>query len=81
MDNHWKVHFTMRVDTKDERFRLTFMNLEKSRPAVNTNILAISAYHGPVTLQGDMDRIKPALLRFGDNILTSLISKKASNDW
>ena len=28
----WRVHFTMKVDTKDEKFRLTFSNLRLSWP-------------------------------------------------
>lgn len=67
----WKVPFTMRVDMKDERFKLSFINIQLSWPG----------YDGPVNAQADMDAIKPALLEFGDEILASMKASENSDDW
>lgn len=77
----WKVPFTMRVDMKDEKFRLSFSNIKLSWPASYNSGISSPAYNGPVNSQGDMDAIKPVLLKFGDEIKASIGSSKNSSDW
>jgi len=79
--NDWKVPFTMRVDMKDDKFKITFSNIKLSWPASYSSGISSPAYDGPVNSQGDMDAIKPALLKFGDEILASINSSKSKSDW
>ena len=65
----WKVPFTMRVDIKDEKFRLTFSNLHLSwPPSYNRTYGAQPGHDGPVGTKGDLDKIKPELLYFGNQL-------------
>lgn len=75
----WKVPFTMRVDMKDQKFKISFSNIKLSWPASYSSGIFNPAYDGPVNSQGDMQVIKPALLKFGDEILASINSSKS--DW
>ena len=68
----WKVRFTIRVDVKNERFRLTFKNLSFLWPEGNEI---------PVSIQSDIDIIKPELLNFGDQIILSLKQSKQKDSW
>lgn len=73
----WSVHFTMRVDTKDGRFKLAFSNLRLSWPASSM----MPANNVPLRTQGELDTIKPALLAYGDNIRESLNKGAAKANW
>ena len=64
----WHVHFTMRIDTEDGKFRQTFSNLEVCRPARTDSDGYHHAYRGPIDTQEDLDRIKPALLEMANQI-------------
>ncbi|MBG32959.1 DUF4468 domain-containing protein [Alcanivorax jadensis] len=78
----WSVPFTMRVDIKDSKFKIGFSNIKLSwPPSYNSVTGASSGHEGPVSTQGDMDKIKPILLGFGDEILSSVNSHKSNSDW
>lgn len=77
----WKVPFTMRVDTKDEKFRLTFTNINLSWPASYNSGIFSPAYNGPVHNKYDLDVIKPNLLKFGNEITHSLNENTSSSNW
>ncbi len=77
----WKVPFTMRVDMKDQKFRISFFNIKLSWPASYSSGILSPAYDGPVNSQGDMNAIKPALLKFGDEIMASIDYSKSKSDW
>ena len=78
----WKVHFTMRVDVKNEKFRLTFMNLFLSWPSsYNRTFGYQKGKEVPVWQQGDVNAIRPELLKFGDQIAISLKSSKQKDNW
>lgn len=77
----WKVPFTMRVDMKDQKFKISFSNIKLSWPAKYSSGISSPAYDGPVNSQGNMDVIKPALLKFGDDILASINSSKSKSNW
>jgi hypothetical protein len=78
----WKVPFTMRVDIKDQRFRLTFSNLNLSwPPSYNRTYGAQRGHDGPIRNLSDIEVVKPELLKFGDQIKTSLRKAKAKSNW
>ncbi|MDC7708381.1 DUF4468 domain-containing protein [Vogesella indigofera] len=77
----WKVPFTVRVDTKDEKFRLTFTNINLSWPASYNSGILSPAYNGPVHNKYDLDVIKPKLLNFGNEINQSLKGNSATSNW
>ena len=79
--NDWKIHFTMRVDTKDEKFRLTFTNLRLSWPPRVDSLGYHAAYNGPINQMSDVNKIKPKLLGFGDQISSSITGAKGSDNW
>ncbi|ODQ00609.1 hypothetical protein BGK46_06450 [Salinivibrio sp. SS2] len=77
----WKVPFTMRVDMKNEKFKVGFSNIKLSWPASYSSGIMSPAYDGPVNSQSDMDKIKPALLSFSDEILVSIETSDNNSDW
>lgn len=77
----WDVLFTMRVDVKDGKFRLSFTNLQLSWPASYDSLGAHSAGLVPVSQQGDMESIKPVLLAYGDSIKKFIANPKNTKDW
>lgn len=79
---NWKVPFTMRVDMKDQKFKVSFSNIKMSWPSSYNSTVGVSpGYDGPVNNQGSMDTIKPVLLKFGDDILSSMSSNKSKSNW
>ena len=78
----WKVPFTMRVDIKDQKFKLTFSNIRLSWGASYNSVVGVqSAHDGPVSLQGDMDAIKPKLLVLGSEIVDAIQKNSKTKDW
>ena len=78
----WKVLFTMRVDTKNEKIRLTFSNLKLTwPPSYNRTFGAQSGHEGPVYTKADLNKIKPVLLNFGDEIRTHLEKGSDKSNW
>jgi hypothetical protein len=78
---NWKVPFTMRIDIKDQKFRITFSNIKLFWPPSYTAGVYDAGYDGPVKTQRAMNAIKPALLRFGDEIVASMNNNKSKSDW
>jgi len=79
---HWKVPFTMRIDIKQQKFRLAFSNIHISWPAsYDRTFGAKPAYNGPINTQSDIDAIKPKLLAFGDQLLASFDKEKNKSNW
>lgn len=80
--NDWTVPFTMRVDVKDEKFRLTFSNLKLSwPPSYNSTVGYQKGHTGPIATKGDLDAIKPKLLALGDQILSSISKGATKSNW
>lgn len=66
----WRVKFTMKVETKDGKFKTDFKNL----------VLSLSdGGEVPVQTKADLDAIKPVLLNFGNEMKHSFVSNKS--DW
>lgn len=76
----WKVLFTMRVDIKDNRFRLSFINLKTSWPARYDSFGFHKAGEGRI-LRGEFDKIRTNLLAFGDQINSLLNNTDGQKDW
>ena len=74
----WRVLFTMRVDVKDTKIRLTFTNILLTWPPSNSSL---SGHKGPIATQGVLDDVKPALLKIGDEIVAFIGNPKNSSDW
>jgi hypothetical protein len=79
----WNVTFTMRMDAKDERFRLTFSNVGLFFPPTGGGFLRpySAGYNGPVRSQEQMDSISPRLLAYGDELLATIVREKRDKNW
>lgn len=77
----WTVPFTMRVESKDGRFRLTFTNVHLAWPASYGSGIVTPAHDGPVNQRSDMEKIGPELLKLGERIQASMGNAAASDDW
>jgi len=77
----WEVHFTMRIDTKDGKFRQTFSNLQLSWPARVDSLGYHPAHRGPIATQGDLAKVKPALLEMTNQIKFAIGTEKKEADW
>lgn len=76
----WRLKFTMRVDMKDEKMRVTFNNIGVSWPASASGGIFSPAYDGPINTMGDMQKAKPELEKIADS-LTASIANPAKSDW
>lgn len=77
----WRVPFTMKVETKDGRIRLTFTNIHLAWPASFNSGIRTNAHDGPVNQRGDLDKIRPELLKLGDQIVASVGQLKTDDNW
>jgi len=68
--SQWRVLFTMRMEARDGRYRLTFTNLLLSMPE-EAEPWQKSAY----------DAMRPKLLEIGEAIKTSISAPKTTKDW
>lgn len=73
----WSVGFTMKVESKDDRFRLTFTNVVLKLPSSAYG----PAHDEPVEWKEDMDNIRAKLLEFGPQIVAQLSEAQTSSDW
>lgn len=78
---NWTVPFTMRVDMKEQKFKLTFTNISVARPPLYANGVYYPAGNDPIHLQGDLDSIKPKLLGFGSDLKASIHKDSGSKNW
>lgn len=77
----WKVRFTMRIDMKDDKFRLTFSNVNLTWPATYRSGISSPAYDGPVNSKKDREKIRVALLALGPRLQAAMSSAGANDDW
>lgn len=79
---NWNVLFTIRAETKDNKYRLAFSNLRLGLPASTNTVTGFSPASEPaVWSQSDIDVIKPKLLAFGNDIKASLGKSAAKSNW
>lgn len=69
----WNVPFTMRVDTKPGKFRLTFTNVRATSPATGPSGVAPS--------QSQFVLIKEKLMGYGPEILAHAEASKSKKDF
>lgn len=74
----WTVSFTMRMDTKAERFKLSYSNLSLSWPAKHG---VKAAYNGDIPTKGDVEIVRARLLLLGNDLATSLQTEPKGGDW
>ena len=80
--NDWQARFTMRMDMKDNKVKLSFTNIGLYwPPSYSVTSGGLSGYDGPVNTQGDMTAIKGALHDTGNSLVRSLKAGKASQNW
>lgn len=77
----WRVKFTMRIDMKDDKFKIAFSNINLAWPSSYANGVNMPSHDAPVSTQGDMDRIKPKLLALGDELKTAILQNKTNSNW
>ena len=77
----WRVPFTMKIECKDGRFRLTFSRVHLSWPPSYSGGVSMPAYDGAVTKRKDMDKIRPKLLELGNSLAASMSKVKSSDNW
>jgi hypothetical protein len=77
----WRVPFTMKVETKDGRIRVSFTNIHLAWPASYSSGISSPAHDGPIQQRGDLEKIKPELLKFGDQIVASVGQLKSDDNW
>jgi len=75
----WRVKFTMKLETKDGKFKTEFKNLLIDMPATVSEFGSYPAMEVPIQLRGDLDAIKPKLILIGDELKAGL--SKKSSDW
>lgn len=73
----WNVMFTMRIDTKDNKFKVNFSNLKIAFPG--------SQYappgEAPLIYQAHLEKAKPRLIALQSTILPYIKSPRVSKDW
>jgi hypothetical protein len=74
----WKVSFTMRVDIKDQKFRLTFTNLGLSWPSVPGRPATSNERIGR---DSSFNNVKDKLSDFGNQMLESFKQDKSKDNW
>jgi len=74
----WKVSFTMRVDIKDQKFRLTFSNLRLSWPSVPGRP---ATSNEPIGRESSFNVVKDKLSDFGNQMLNSFKKEKSNDNW
>lgn len=76
-----RVPFTMKVETKDGKIRITFTNINMAWPASYNGGIPIRAADGPVRQRRHYEAIKPELLKMGDQIVASAGQVKTDSNW
>lgn len=75
----WKISFTMRVDIKDQKYKITFTNINLTFPPSKGSIF-VPGVDRPV-MQGEFDDTKPALENLGNQIYESINKEQAKANW
>lgn len=72
----YRCYFTMRVDIKDSRFKISFLNLKVTS---SSNTYGESDGYPPTN--NHMNKVKPKLLGYGDSIKALIIEERTEADW
>lgn len=66
----WSVPFTMRIEMRDQRYRVTFSNIMLSMPEL-----------AEIWMKSDYRAIHPKLRELGDSLKTAVTAPKKKEDW
>ena len=66
------IDFTMRVDMKDQKIKITFTHLSISFP---------DGGDGVAVLESRMADVRPALIKLGEKLKASIEKGKSNNNW
>ena len=77
----WKVRFTIRIDVKDDKFRLTFSNLNLTWPPSYNGGIVVAGHDGPIYREKDRDKVSVALFDLGPQLAATIGQAKAKDDW
>lgn len=73
----WTVKFTMKLDSKDNKFRAAFSNIRIKFPPGGS----FSNMESAMDDQAELDAIKPKLLSFADQVAAHIKQDKADSNW
>lgn len=73
----WTLYFTMRVDMKAQKMKITFTNLGISWPSTRS---VLGADNIRVS-DSDMEDVRPALLKLGEELRVAITKEKTKADW
>jgi len=76
----WTVLFTMRVDMKNDKMKLTFDNIRIYWPA-GIRYGKFTPAGTKTISRGELDEIKPKLLAFGNQLKASMDKNNNLKDW
>jgi hypothetical protein len=71
----------MRVDMKNDKFKLTFSNIEIHFPSFKIGSTFHPASTYPMNLMSDLNKIKPKLFVLGNQLRESVNKNQKSKDW
>ncbi len=75
------VSFTIRVDMKNDKFKLTFSNIKIHIPSYRIGLTFYPESTYPIRYMSDLNSIKPELLTFGNRLQESVNKNQKSKDW
>lgn len=76
--SEWKTPFTIKIEIKDQKFRVTYLNIRLSLPG---QAGAYPASENPISSKSDMDKIKPELLKLTDELTTAVNKNEQKQEW
>lgn len=76
--SEWKTPFTIKIEIKDQKFRVTYLNIRLSLPG---QAGAYPASENPITSKSDMDKIKPELLKLTDELTAAVNKNEQKQEW
>lgn len=79
---NWDVKFTMKVDSKDSKLRVTFSKINLAWPYSHNGGIPIQAHDGPVHSQSDMNAIKVRFTELSNQLVAYINNPKNNQeDW
>lgn len=73
--------FSMRIDIKNEKFRIIYSNALIYRPPTTAGTLYIKGGEHPIRFQGDLDAAKLGFIKINDSLLLAVKTEKTKSDF
>lgn len=77
----FRVLFTLKIDTKDGKARLTFNDLLLKTSGVSNSAIRVKSIEVPINDSVDKENIENGLKAVIDKYKTEVLDFKANNDW